>query len=707
MAKLNLLLKLLDAAGALFNPARDETVAGLLTDAQLRASAVAIKGGIVAEVVNTAGALNADVIPSTDVSAFRWISLHLVSGAFSGTITYQGSNNNTDWASVGMMSVGNTQSSGATTSSFTTTANVLTGCPVTFKHFRARITSYTSGSITGTAEFSSAPVTPVSFGAAVTNQTEDAAHASGAGGMFVLGVRNDTEQVLTSADGDYSPVAVDSSGRVLVKNIDLATTALRDALRGAGSRSFTDLYNLLAQQREFSESLFTDNSGANYLRRVTYDESTGTTTVIYTDLTGATVTPGAGLRPLASSDKEIVETLFTSVGSGTGYSVNDVIARIAVVDTSTSPVTLTSTWLNVTTGALIAAPNSAHLDAFLGLTDAELAARMGSATDAEATGDGTLIAITKRIRTLLGNLGASTDAEAAGDGTLIAITKRIRTLFGSLIALFPTSLGAKAGSASLATVGSIAEISAGNSWGNNTTPQAVGIGEVLYGAWIDLRQWDMVTVFTASSNGSAADGLVLEQSVDGSGSGASAPVNDNDAFTIQAGTNGQQQAFGRKLAFGRVKYTHGATAGTVIIQTLLHPRVTQPSTHRMKDAVSGDQDGGLTAAVIARKDFPSVGDAVEVTGAGDTTLRTPASGMRLRLKWIGLSSNPAMGSTTKATVRFGSNSPFYRWWMGAPGAFAHGMVREGGVNEALIINCTSPPTGVTPLLANFDVEEIP
>ncbi len=43
---------------------------------------------------------------------------------------------------------------------------------------------------------------------------EDTAHASGSLGAFVLGVRNDANATLTSADGDYSALSVDSAGRL-------------------------------------------------------------------------------------------------------------------------------------------------------------------------------------------------------------------------------------------------------------------------------------------------------------------------------------------------------------------------------------------------------------------------------------------------------------------------------------------------------------
>jgi len=60
-------------------------------------------------------------------------------------------------------------------------------------------------------------------GGAVTTDyqyAEDSAHASGSTGAFVLAVRNDAAATtLTSADGDYSPVATDAQGRVGVADL--------------------------------------------------------------------------------------------------------------------------------------------------------------------------------------------------------------------------------------------------------------------------------------------------------------------------------------------------------------------------------------------------------------------------------------------------------------------------------------------------------
>lgn len=47
---------------------------------------------------------------------------------------------------------------------------------------------------------------------------EDTAHTSGNTGAFVLGVRNDSNTAMTSANGDYSPIAVNDKGAVAIND---------------------------------------------------------------------------------------------------------------------------------------------------------------------------------------------------------------------------------------------------------------------------------------------------------------------------------------------------------------------------------------------------------------------------------------------------------------------------------------------------------
>ena len=64
------------------------------------------------------------------------------------------------------------------------------------------------------------------------SKSEDAAHSSGDQGIMALAVRNDADAVLTSNNLDYSPIAVDSAGRLKVMSTE--------AMEGAEQYSVTD-----------------------------------------------------------------------------------------------------------------------------------------------------------------------------------------------------------------------------------------------------------------------------------------------------------------------------------------------------------------------------------------------------------------------------------------------------------------------------------
>lgn len=100
-------------------------------------------------------AVNTDLIPSTDVSAYKWLSLH-ITGTFTATLTFQASNDNVNFVSLSLSQVNQLFSSGYTTNT-TSTNNMWIG-PVTFRYFRVRATSFTSNtSLAGTLELYANP----------------------------------------------------------------------------------------------------------------------------------------------------------------------------------------------------------------------------------------------------------------------------------------------------------------------------------------------------------------------------------------------------------------------------------------------------------------------------------------------------------------------------------------------------------------------
>lgn len=94
----------------------------------------------------SASALNADLIPSTKISGYQTASIQ-ITGTFVGTITFQGSNNNTDFENVYVQPIGIPNNGQPTVS---TTSTGIYHLPLNFEFIRIRMTSYTSGTATAT-----------------------------------------------------------------------------------------------------------------------------------------------------------------------------------------------------------------------------------------------------------------------------------------------------------------------------------------------------------------------------------------------------------------------------------------------------------------------------------------------------------------------------------------------------------------------------
>lgn len=191
-------------------------------------SDVPVKGASLEMAALSAGALNADLVPSTDVNGYKWFSLQVL-GTWSGTITTQGSNDNVNFESIlnWQLSAGANGNS-TDSSTVTITTNRIAMGFISFRYLRVRMTSYTSGTATGVLELYSTPpaITPptrllgingtIIPGTAATNlgKAEDVAHASGDTGVMALAVRNDANAAIATTDLDYTPIGVDSAGRI-------------------------------------------------------------------------------------------------------------------------------------------------------------------------------------------------------------------------------------------------------------------------------------------------------------------------------------------------------------------------------------------------------------------------------------------------------------------------------------------------------------
>lgn len=155
------------------------------------------------------------------------------------------------------------------------------------------------------------------------------------------------------------------SGSVSVSNLPatqpVSAAALPLPSGAATETTLAQVRDAIKAQIALASSVWTDNSGAYYVRRESVSEGTGVISVSFVDSAGSAATPGAGLKPLASADKDVIEAFYDATASGTGYSTGDLLARIAIIDTMPSTPTAVYIWMNLTTGAIIAAPSAGNI----------------------------------------------------------------------------------------------------------------------------------------------------------------------------------------------------------------------------------------------------------------------------------------------------------------------------------------------------------
>lgn len=104
------------------------------------------KGGFTEQASLSAALLNADLVASVDVSAYKWLSMQ-VTGAFVGTLSFQCSNDNSNWNSLLIFNSNN-----GSVFSTSVTSGGLYHAPLFSRYIRVRMTAYTSGTATGTLE---------------------------------------------------------------------------------------------------------------------------------------------------------------------------------------------------------------------------------------------------------------------------------------------------------------------------------------------------------------------------------------------------------------------------------------------------------------------------------------------------------------------------------------------------------------------------
>jgi hypothetical protein len=133
----------------------------------------------------------------------------------------------------------------------------------------------------------------------------------------------------------------------------------------------------------------------------------------------------------------------------------------------------------------------------------------------------------------------------------------------------------------------------------NSTTATLGIGAAFTGTAEDVSSYKSVGINVIASHASAANGLSLEFSSNGTN------WDTKRVFTIPADT-GKFFNMPVEAKYFRVVYTNGATGQTAFrLQTIYHGTVTKESTLRLGDAVDVETAASLSRSVVTGLDVGS------------------------------------------------------------------------------------------------------
>jgi len=200
-----------------------------------------------------------------------------------------------------------------------------------------------------------------------------------------------------------------------MSSFNTSVTQSGDNTLAGGATEATQLQVLaeLQKQAEFSETVWVDATGIFFIRRVVYSENLETYTVSYTLADGSAYSPTAPIEPASvGTDREIVQTSYTVLVSGTGYSIGDIVQQINIFNVQLDKLE-TTIWYNQTTDVVISpAPTITDLKPE-GSIQAIAAATGTTAEAAYTSGSGTIVSILKGIFGKFGTLGQKTMSGSA------------------------------------------------------------------------------------------------------------------------------------------------------------------------------------------------------------------------------------------------------------------------------------------------------
>ncbi len=149
---------------------------------------------------------------------------------------------------------------------------------------------------------------------------------------------------------------------------------------------------------------------------------------------------------------------------------------------------------------------------------------------------------------------------------------------------------------------------------NNSTNTPLGIGGVFLGTSDDVIDQAVVIVSVRADQASATDGLQIEYSPDN----VTWYVSDN--YTINANAL-KTFTFQPVMRYVRVRYTNGAVGqGSFDLQVQFRQVAVKPSSHRVQESISDEDDATLSKGVLAGRQADGTYDNVGMDTTGSLNI---------------------------------------------------------------------------------------
>jgi hypothetical protein len=187
--------------------------------------------------------------------------------------------------------------------------------------------------------------TTILAGAANIAKAEDAAHASGDTGVFVLGVRSDTATSTGTTDGDYSALITDADGRLhviaaIAASQTLATVTTVGTVTTCSTVSTLTGSGVAHDGADYGNPHKIGAKAKSSLSAITL-VSADDRTDLFADLDGIQVTrPHCHLGDIVSGVAAITDGSSTSVIASQGAGVKTYITSVVIANTSATAVTV-------------------------------------------------------------------------------------------------------------------------------------------------------------------------------------------------------------------------------------------------------------------------------------------------------------------------------------------------------------------------------